>query len=166
MGLDMYLEKKRFFFSKNTRKKIVDNNTEFNGLKEIVSVDSAEIYWRKFNALHNWFVNNVQDGDDNCQPHSVSIENIQEILQILIKIKKANDEYKEGRLGEEERNSYCQDLLPPCQGFFFGNTDLDDDYFYDVEYSITEFQRVLSEHESEKDKKSEYFDEYYYQSSW
>lgn len=166
MGLDMYLEKKRFFFSKNTRKKLVDNNTEFDGLKEVTYVDSPEIYWRKFNALHNWFVNNVQDGDDNCQPHSVSIENIQEILQILIKIKTANDAYKEGRLDEGDRDKICKDLLPPTEGFFFGNTDLDDYYFDDVEYSITEFQRVLSEYESEKDKKSEYFDEYYYQSSW
>lgn len=166
MGLDMYLGKRRFFFSKDTRKKLVDNNTEFNGLKGVTSVDSPEIYWRKFNALHNWFVNNVQDGNDNCQPHSVNIEDITKILQILIKIKIANDEYKEGRLGERERDEICMDLLPPTEGFFFGNTNFDDYYFNDVEYSIIEFQRVLSEYESEKDKKSEYFDEHYYQSSW
>ena len=145
MGLSMYFERKRTF-PHNTEEKI-----------------SQEISWRKFNALHNWFVNNVQDGDDNCEPHCVSIQEIEELLSILIEIKTANDEYKEGRITQQERDSLCLDLLPPDKGFFFGNTDLDDDYFDDIEYSIKQFQRIISEHESGK---SQFHDEYYYDSSW
>ena len=25
-------------------------------------------YWRKVNAIHNWFIENLTDGEDNCQP--------------------------------------------------------------------------------------------------
>lgn len=40
----------------------------FNSIAEDVG------YWRKANAIHAWFVKNVQGGVDNCQSHEVSKE--------------------------------------------------------------------------------------------
>ena len=28
-------------------------------------------YWRKANAIHRWFINNIADGVDNCEPFEV-----------------------------------------------------------------------------------------------
>ena len=56
MGLDMYLLK----------------NKNFDFGKEVC-------YWRKSNAIHNWFVNNIQDGKDDCGLYPVSKEKIKEL---------------------------------------------------------------------------------------
>ena len=37
-------------------------------------------YWRKANAVHNWFVDNVQDGNDGCKHYWVSKEDLQKLL--------------------------------------------------------------------------------------
>ena len=52
MGLDMFLSKIP------VSQRIEDTNYE--NCEEVA-------YWRKFNALHNWFVQNCQDGVDECQ---------------------------------------------------------------------------------------------------
>jgi hypothetical protein len=41
-------------------------------------------YWRKANQIHNWFVKNVQNGQDNCMPYEVS-ENKSRIFIIVVK---------------------------------------------------------------------------------
>ena len=38
--------------------------------------------WRKANQIHKWFVDNCQEGDDNCQRHYVSRENLEELLEL------------------------------------------------------------------------------------
>ena len=64
MGLDMYLIRKP------------------RGTK----IDSEELYedvgyWRKANQIHNWFVNHVQDGIDDCDyHHEVTKELLEELL--------------------------------------------------------------------------------------
>lgn len=46
------------------------------------NVREQVIYWRKSNQVHNWFVVNAQDGEDNCQPHSVSREQLEELRDL------------------------------------------------------------------------------------
>ena len=36
------------------------------------------ITWRKANAIHKFFVDEVQNGHDNCERHWVSLENLKE----------------------------------------------------------------------------------------
>jgi hypothetical protein len=82
MGLDMYLEAKLHLPPYNTELAAVrhaigqaigytpptekpDNDAT---LMEITGVSVRVGYWRKFDPLHRWFVNNVQEGHDDCRP--------------------------------------------------------------------------------------------------
>jgi len=35
-------------------------------LNKVVTIELDYAYWRKANQIHNWFVENVKDGVDNC----------------------------------------------------------------------------------------------------
>ena len=100
-------------------------------------------YWRKFNALHNWFVDNCQNGTDDCGEYPVSIDDIDEVLGVLKQVK--------------ENHELAPELLPTTSGFFFGSTDYDEYYFDDVDETIELFEKILKEHPD---------DEFIYQSSW
>ena len=43
-------------------------------------------YWRKANEIHNWFVENVQDGEDDCEYHNECTRKILEDLLHTCKI--------------------------------------------------------------------------------
>src|SRR5690606_22029435 len=45
---------------------------------KIVSISQEVMYWRKANAIHKWFVENVQQGVDNCVEYFVSREDLQQ----------------------------------------------------------------------------------------
>ena len=71
MGLDMYLTKKSYiknwdFMKPNEKHKVtIKKNNKI--VKEIKPERISEViedvgYWRKANAIHKWFVDNVQDG--------------------------------------------------------------------------------------------------------
>jgi len=74
MGLDMYLSKKTYvkYWEHNG-----DNNYEVTVTKagKPTNIDPKKVsyiveevgYWRKANQIHNWFVENVQNGIDECQ---------------------------------------------------------------------------------------------------
>lgn len=107
--------------------------------------DNEVAYWRKFNALHNWFVKNIQDGVDECQKsRHLTKEDVEQILYILKAVDKAP--------------LSAQALLPPTNGFFFGSTAYDDWFYQDVKKSIPMFQDILL--------RIEEGDKLYYQSSW
>ena len=89
------------------------------------------IYWRKANAIHNWFVANVQDGEDNCQPHHVSREQLVELKGICKEV--LEDKSKAAR------------LLPTRAGFFFGSTDYDEGYYFDLQYTVEKIDEVLED---------------------
>ena len=73
MGLDMYLSKKTYV-------KYWEHNGDDNYKVEVtkngqpVNIDPKKVsyiveeagYWRKANQIHNWFVQNVQNGNDDC----------------------------------------------------------------------------------------------------
>ena len=85
-------------------------------------------YWRKFNALHNWFVNNVQLGVDNCEYYELTEEHIEDCLNVLKTVLETKD----------------SSLLEPKSGFFFGSTAVDDYYFQDVEGAISQLEELLT----------------------
>lgn len=39
-------------------------------------------YWRKAKAIHNWFVENVQDGKDDCSYYEVSKSKLIELRNL------------------------------------------------------------------------------------
>ncbi len=111
-------------------------------------------YWRKANAVHNWFVENCQDGIDDCNRYFVTKEQIKELLSICEKIK---------------AEPYKTHLLPTVDGFFFGSTDYDDRYYYDIDLTIQILVRVLIETNFEPKLNNDgnlEKDYIYYVSSW
>ncbi|WEN15721.1 hypothetical protein PY254_03335 [Rhodanobacter sp. AS-Z3] len=52
-------------------------------LLEVCGVTVRVGYWRKFVALHQWFVGNVQGGHDDDRPAYVSVETLMELEEQL-----------------------------------------------------------------------------------
>jgi len=102
-------------------------------------------YWRKFNALHGWFVENCQGGKDECQESYVSTEKLKELLESLKAVIKNKDS--------------ADEVLPSRGGFFFGGTDYDEYYFKEVKETIKLLEGLLKESE-------EVECDFYYQASW
>lgn len=157
MGLDMYLKKHRYFSSlhrveegKKTKYKRFKSGTvtikrtteDGKEIKEVLPIENPDesltvkmtvLYWRKANAIHKWFVDNVQDGEDNCDEYSVDITQLEELLKLCKKVK---DNPKD-----------APELLPTCSGFFFGSTEYDKAYMNDIEYTIKSLERVIKEND-------------------
>jgi hypothetical protein len=184
MGLDMYLNKKIYVGNKwrkpSKRIKITipaNQDGVFSPVKRIDEKHISEIveetaYWRKANAIHEWFVQNVQGGVDDCREYYVSKENLQELLDTINRVLKASKlvsgnitngyTYKNGeRTPILEKGKYikdpsvAQELLPTQSGFFFGSTDYDQHYIADLKYTKKRLEEILKED-----------GDYYYQSSW
>lgn len=149
MGLDMYLIKRR----KNDEK-----DDSFNQVA----------YWRKANQIHNWFVENVQDGNDDCGYYEVSRQQLQELLsdcrdvltyaecelqEMNGGLRKIDGEWIEERIiGRKITNKdVVSDILPTSSGFFFGSTEYDEWYLRDIEDTIEQLNAVLHDTDFEKD---------------
>lgn len=75
-------------------------------------------YWRKANQIDAWFVENIQQGVDECQESYVSREHLTLLRGICDTVLKDR--------------SKAPELLPTRSGFFFGSTEYDEDYFQDL----------------------------------
>ena len=94
MGLDMYLYKRTYIGANREYRNIVfDFSLKINGKpipikKDRVSYITEEVcYWRKANAIHRWFVDNVQYGIDDCGEYNVSAEQLQDLVNICKEVK-------------------------------------------------------------------------------
>ena len=129
-------------------------------------------YWRKANAIHKWFVDNVQDGEDDCKEYYVDESKLKELLDVVNKVLDAsklvswkvnngwtveNGEKKynveDGKLIED--STVAQELLPCAEGFFFGSTDYDEGYYNDLVDTKKIIETALQSSDS-----------HYYHSSW
>lgn len=160
MGLDQYLYAKIAYSPAEWRgeesNKAFDTITEMTGIKPFIKADYplAEVsvnigYWRKENAIHNWFVQNCQDGNDDCRESYVSREQLEElkrVCEIVIMDK--------GLLDTDET---AHQLLPTASGFFFGTTDYDEWYYKGLQDTIDIVTSAL-------EMPQEY--SFSYQSSW
>jgi hypothetical protein len=150
MGLDMYLTGKRYLwdFPETSPDKVITSaiGSQFPELKgkRIKGVSCELGYWRKANAIHKWFVDNCQDGRDECQETEISRDDLQKLLDACRQVLK--------------NKKLANELLPPASGFFFGSTDVDQYYFDDIQSTIAILEHVLS---PELDGW-----EIYYQASW
>jgi len=162
MGLDMYL-KAKLFTSKYTNKEINAKLWKFAPFKPIENIDTAEIsfeaaYWRKANAIHKWFVDNCQDGNDNGESYWVSREQIRKLIESCkrtIKVVKSFPMtktsivagWKDGKEYHEEIEVYDVDEekieLKTQSGFFFGSLQYDKWYIKDLERTIKMLEECL-----------------------
>lgn len=116
MGLDSYIyrtEKKDCPYSKSPSDMFNDGFYEY-----------VEKFWyaRKANALHGWFVDNVQGGKDDCRVALISEEKFKELKVILDKIVDYYNSTDSQGLSENDRvekiKDECTKILSTRKGFF------------------------------------------------
>lgn len=151
MGLDQYLSKK--FYVKNLR-----HQTE--NIHEIIVKQGGKIrkdihperityiveeagQWRKANQIHKWFVDNVQEGNDDCGEYYVTAEQLQTLLDVCKQV--------------QDKPSLAPQLLPTQGGFFFGGEEYNEWYFENIADTIAILEKTLKENVSAS---------YCYSSSW
>jgi hypothetical protein len=158
MGLDMYLKRKVYYGlnyeHNNTGKTEIIINDEKINHSELSSIEFNAAYWRKFNALHNYFVENIQEGNDDCKEYYIEQEDLEKIITLC----KEDIEYLNTL--EIKDNIYIDvDIdklnLKPIGGFFFGSTDIDNYYYENLEDTIKQLTEALKEK-----------GDFYYESSW
>ena len=165
MGLDMFLEREYYlydWYKKNiTEIEITDKETNINEVyKFIIPLDKCkriilmEHQWCKSNAIHKWFVDHVQEGNDDCRRYWLSIDKLKELKDTLEKVLALKYE----NLTTDELEEKCAELLPTQEGFFFGNTSYTEDYFGDIMDTLNTLDRILAEENP--------IGEFYYSSSW
>jgi hypothetical protein len=153
MGLDMYLTRKTYVKQWSHQKPedqfevtITKGGKPYDviDISNVTNIEEEVGYWRKANQIHRWFVENIQNGVDNCGEYSVSKGELEELRNICTEV--FND------------HSKAEELLPSAAGFFFGNTDYDEWYYNDVEHTIEIIDKIFSESDGNQD--------IYYSSSW
>ena len=185
MWLDMYMRKKLDvknwnFTDPNDRQRVEVTRAwlwiQWLDCDTITQLTMDAMYWRKANAIHDWFVRNVQDWVDECEEHYVSNEQLKRLMNICKTIlDKAI--LKEGILNNwytikdwvktqnkiewkfiVNSKEICK-YLPTSEWFFFGSTDYDEYYLHNIQETYDWL---------EKEVNSPLFDklDFYYQSSW
>lgn len=177
MGLDMFLwrmkkQKGKTFDEVMEIKRKLDNEeikgVEKENLKmymfhtkleninyEYDSLFKEVYYWRKANAIHQWFVDNIQNGNDDCEDYRVTQKDLQILIDTLKEVynslcnkemitKKVQDgsiEY-ETKVFKEEDLEIAKQLLPTQEGFFFGGTEYDEYYFEQIKDTLNDLQII------------------------
>ena len=107
----------------------------------------ARIEWRKFNALHNWFVQLTML--NNCETKEVSID---ELKQLHVLLEKSLITHKP--------------LLKPISGFFFGSTEVNEYYWQCVLTTYCDLTDLIKDTDLGKLEASDIEIKYFYSANW
>lgn len=193
MGLDMYLEAHFYVHNwdhnppeKQYTTTVVNKAGEPIKLPCEPSYIVCQIgYWRKANHIHRWFVDNVQDGVDDCRNAYCTLEQLKDLLETCklvlknsklvpgkicighkIEIDKLTSDkiidiptllYEDGKVIEDF--SIAAEHLPTTEGFFFGSTDYNEFYLNDVIETIAILEKCITLEDITPV-------DFYYHSSW
>lgn len=130
MGLDMFLNATLNSSNEqvvNKVKSLFPETSEFN--PENISVTIPVGYWRKANQIHKWFVDNIQEGTDDCREYYASRENLEKLKDACEAVLKFPD--------------IAHHLLPTQSGFFFGCTAYDEYYLNDLARTVEIIEKCL-----------------------
>ena len=141
MGLDQYLYAKKFAhgggWGKDEEKQLFASLVALSNVGEFMEKDFPTAFvevkvaqWRKQNAIHNWFVQECQGGEDECQTVFVGREQLEVLRDTCRKV------LADPTLADE--------LLPTSNGFFFGSTDYDGWYIEGLTYTADTIDRLLT----------------------
>jgi hypothetical protein len=130
MGLDMYLTAHHYLPQTdvkvlNTIKKLCP---AMPGTPSAVVFDVC--YWRKANAIHQWFVDHIQGGEDDCKDYPVSISTLRTLVDVCEQVR------GDGALAPS--------LLPTYAGFFFGSLEYGEHYEAYLDHTITTLKPLLT----------------------
>lgn len=187
-GLDMYLVRKHYIGGKydfNNVEGIIDISIKGKklpiDLKRLGYIDEDVGYWRKANQIHKWFVDNVQDGEDDGKYYYVDIDQLKELLELCKEVRqkarivngqiKAGENYEDGEWKPKyeegkiiENAEEIAEILPTQDGFYFGSTEYDEWYMQDIYSTIEILEKILKE--EEEFNKLGFYPEYEYRASW
>jgi len=150
----MYLYKKTFLWTgEYIREEKRDEVVVTQGGKPHPTIDPKKIkeivqevgYWRKASHIHKWFVDNVQNGQDDCRQYDVDYDQLRDLLNLCEEVLKDH--------------SKAEQLLPTTSGFFFGGTEYNEYYFEQVQNTYDILMSIVTTPEADTD-------DYTYQSSW
>jgi len=141
MGLDQYLYAKKFAHSgswaTDEDKQLFASLVATSKVGEFMETDFPTAFvevkvaqWRKENAIHQWFVSNCQNGEDDCRSTHVSREQLEELRDTCRKV-----------LAD---NSLADELLPTSSGFFFGSTDYNEWYIAGLTYTADTIDKLFT----------------------
>lgn len=109
-------------------------------------------YWRKNNAIHNWFVRNVQNGIDNNKWYRVSYKQLLHLKLTCEEVVAHSKIPCSAALSSEQYYSQpiidpsvAKRLLPTLDGYFNGDTDYNGYYIDDIKETIKDLEKVLEE---------------------
>lgn len=159
MGLDMYLSARKYISGVEWGEDYQSHTMpeSFKTLLKVAGLEPSDVrddlpsgrievtvaYWRKVNSIHQWFVDNCADGEDDCRPMYVSREKLMELRDLV----------------HEARAEKDPELLPPQAGFFFGSTEADEYYWNDLKDTQDTLDNIL-----ENPKLADW--DFEYQASW
>ena len=130
-------------------KGLMDNSQDFGG----ISISFPVGYWRKANAVHGWFVNQMANGVDECQEIPLD----RGYLLVLRDSCKAVLESDKDDMEEVAADHG----LEPIEGFFFGGKDIDEWYIDSLKYTIEMIDNIFS-----IVPEGDYEWQFIYQASW
>ena len=149
MGLDQYLTAKKYVskwdYSNNYKDKTITQ--EYQDLLPMDAPDLTKYgqfagisvaypvgYWRKANAIHNFFVREVGEGVDECQEMWVERFVLAELRYRCARVLKADN-----------MEQMAQEIgLETVSGFFFGDNEYTDWYKDDLLLTIEIIDHVLT----------------------
>lgn len=154
MGLDMYLKASKYVG--NWKHANEDEKAKYAAITHALGLDGLSCegsphltvnicvaYWRKSNQIHKWFVDNCQDGVDDCREAYLSRDQLTQLCGLCEQALKTQD----------------ASALPPKSGFFFGSSEVTEWYWDDLKLTVTQLKAVL------ENPALTNFD-FYYHSSW
>lgn len=143
MGLDMYLRERKYVsqYDKGDPKKtkvrvettyqddsVVEHEFEVENAQSGLYIELPVAYWRKANQIHRWFIELHEGTVDDCSPINVYGKDLVKLRETCESVLKDH--------------SLAEKLLPSQEGFFFGSTEYDEGYFYDLEMTIKQLKDI------------------------
>lgn len=94
MGLDMYIQAKKFIWTdwedpastRNTKNPLTKDLEDIGVGFRINYIIVEAAYWRKAYAIHQWFVTNIQKGQDDCNEYHVTRDHLRELKETCQKV--------------------------------------------------------------------------------
>lgn len=188
MGLDMYAARKLFVKQWEHQSpderytvQVARGGKPVSGIHtdRISAIEEEVMYWRKANYIHGWFVDNVQNGTDDCKEYYVDWDKLEHLFEVCEKVIKAS-QLVDGMVHsyqtwDKERRTWvthrvpgkliedptvAKEFLPTTEGFFFGTYEYDEYYLNEVIRTRDWAARMLA------DRKAGVPGDICYSSSW
>ena len=165
MGLDQYLSVRRYVTRMNYTENTKTQDEKFNAVIDALNINSNLVdpngyvglevsvpvaYWRKDNQIHNWFVQTLADGVDECQPiylNKKKLEDLRNTCNVVLSFQ-----------GTSSGKEVAEKLLPTQSGFFFGGTEYDEWYYGALQNTVDRLTEILNSTDEHEDV--------IYQASW